>query len=230
MELTAAWEFSGAWSFEPDDRERHEGGAAAQRGAAPSRGIAVWRVEHGAGRGGDFAVAVLGGPPGAARPWLTGRGGGGEEPFVLEFRLCCGQTHSESAAVSRLRWRPPPCRLGTSWYERDAASSGIDVAHRDAQRHGLCQKGKKKHDGLIHGSGQRSGKDVVSGTGCHRHRLGGGGARRLGARIGRHPMTAFPREEPRDVAFGGRITERCPRSTRHPSQRGARQAEACRTP
>lgn len=82
-ELTGSWEFSGAWSFDPDENEQRE---EERRHGKGLRGVAAWRVEH--AKGGDFAIAFAEGHASDARRWLDGSGRGrGEEPFVLEFRL-----------------------------------------------------------------------------------------------------------------------------------------------
>jgi len=89
VELDGAWEFSGAWSFDPDENEQREDadGAKAAKQSDMNRfcGVAAWRVEH--TKGGNFTVALASGNSGEARRWLQGSGGPGEEPFVLEFRL-----------------------------------------------------------------------------------------------------------------------------------------------
>eukprot|EP00929_Paragymnodinium_shiwhaense_P069588 TRINITY_DN35095_c0_g2_i2.p1 TRINITY_DN35095_c0_g2~~TRINITY_DN35095_c0_g2_i2.p1 ORF type:complete len:569 (+),score=122.57 TRINITY_DN35095_c0_g2_i2:88-1794(+) len=114
VEMTGAWEFSNAWSFDPDDQERFEeaSGNTRERREDDSRGVLVWRVEH--AKGGDFSVAIIEGAPGEARRWLDGaqRGGRGQEPFVLDFRLdVAGQTWSyRFGRATRLQqsWRPLP--------------------------------------------------------------------------------------------------------------------------
>lgn len=86
-ELAGSWEFSGAWSFEPDEQERFERASASScKGNGQAvRGVAAWRVEH--DKGGNFTLALIAGPPGEARRLLEGKGARGEEPFVLEFQL-----------------------------------------------------------------------------------------------------------------------------------------------
>eukprot|EP00928_Gymnodinium_smaydae_P010866 TRINITY_DN14093_c0_g1_i2.p1 TRINITY_DN14093_c0_g1~~TRINITY_DN14093_c0_g1_i2.p1 ORF type:complete len:667 (-),score=152.77 TRINITY_DN14093_c0_g1_i2:49-1962(-) len=112
-EMGAGWEFSGAWSFDPDEQEQFE--AADGKGESSSskldgpRGVAVWRVEH--EKGGDFTVALCEGHPGEARRWLESRGGRGEEPFVLEFRLVAASKRWDfrfGRASARQAWKPLP--------------------------------------------------------------------------------------------------------------------------
>jgi len=113
VEIDGGWEFSGAWSFDPDDNEQREdaegGKAAKQSSMNTSRGIAAWRVEH--AKGGNFTVALASGNSGEARRWLEGSGGPGEEPFVLEFRLDANRKRWEfcfGRASKRQNWRPLP--------------------------------------------------------------------------------------------------------------------------
>lgn len=107
VELASSWEFSGAWSFDPDDQERFEG--TRDLVDAESRGVAVWRVEH--GRGGNFTVAIISGNPGHARQWLGGHKGRGDEPFILEFQLHAERNEWEfrfGRASSPREWRKLP--------------------------------------------------------------------------------------------------------------------------
>merc|ERR1719350_1074713 len=66
-ELTGNWEFSAAWSFEPDENERREESPESQPRVEP-KGVLVWRVEH--AKGGDFTAALAAGSAGDARSWL----------------------------------------------------------------------------------------------------------------------------------------------------------------
>lgn len=111
-ELAGGWEFSGAWSFEPDEQERCEHSSSSSRrgGGKEVRGVAAWRVEH--EKGGNFTVALIAGPPGEARRLLEGKGAGrGEEPFVLEFQLDKPRqawTFRFGRSSSRQGWKPLP--------------------------------------------------------------------------------------------------------------------------
>lgn len=102
------WQFSGAWSFKPDDHESRE---SLTRRRGPLRAVAAWRVEH--GKGGNFTVALISGPPGESRAWLAGGKGSGrcEEPFVLEFRLDAASkswSFRFGRATSVRDWQPLP--------------------------------------------------------------------------------------------------------------------------
>ncbi|CAE7366597.1 unnamed protein product [Symbiodinium natans] len=77
--LSEAWEFSHAWSFEPE----HNPNRPAPPKGDPG-GVATFRVEHASER--SFSVAV-GGQSQDMRRWLSGRSGAGEEPYVLELRV-----------------------------------------------------------------------------------------------------------------------------------------------
>eukprot|EP00930_Biecheleria_cincta_P049574 TRINITY_DN34776_c0_g1_i1.p1 TRINITY_DN34776_c0_g1~~TRINITY_DN34776_c0_g1_i1.p1 ORF type:complete len:677 (-),score=126.07 TRINITY_DN34776_c0_g1_i1:208-2238(-) len=83
VELSAGWEFSHAWSFEPELNPNKP-----KPDHMEVSGVATWRVEH--ERDQEFAVC-FGKQSQEMRRWLAQRAGsrGSEEdePYVLEFRL-----------------------------------------------------------------------------------------------------------------------------------------------
>lgn len=101
--LSEGWEFSHAWSFEPEHNPNRPPPPRGDPG-----GVGTWRVEHAAER--YFAVA-LGGQSQDMRRWLSGRSGAGEEPYVLEFRLAEEERRwdyrfARVAKLSSATWRP----------------------------------------------------------------------------------------------------------------------------
>lgn len=105
VELLESWEFSHAWSFEPEHNPKKP------PISGDPGGIATWRVEHAPHR--HFAVA-LGGQSHEMRRWLLGREGYGEEPYVLEFRTVEAEQQQWEFRFSRClkladaKWRPLP--------------------------------------------------------------------------------------------------------------------------
>ncbi|CAE8626820.1 unnamed protein product [Polarella glacialis] len=94
------WEFSKAWSFEPEARPPSDAKLRLERMASrrdaeadnnndkESCGVMTWRIEHASLAGLETFQVAFGGQPQEMRRWLSGREGRAEEePYVLEFRM-----------------------------------------------------------------------------------------------------------------------------------------------
>ncbi|CAJ1338656.1 unnamed protein product [Effrenium voratum] len=105
VELLHGWEFSHAWSFEPEHNPKRPLPSAGDPG-----GVATWRVEHAAER--SFLVA-LGSQSQEMRRWLGSGRGPGEEPYLLEFRILEAEEQwefrfSRCTKQADAKWRPLP--------------------------------------------------------------------------------------------------------------------------